>query len=435
MKIRSLAFGMADFFADRAGLLSRPLAAERLLAAASRRTGFADFGAEEIAEPLQRLLDACAAEASLSAVGWLALRWDALRFLTNRLRLEAAGRSEPAIAREEVAAPIVITGLPRSGTTFLHQLMVCDPANRAPLVWETIFPFPDGAVNGAPERRAARVERQLRMFGRLAPEFRDLHPLGATSPQECTEVLAHTFRSLRFDTTYRIPSYRTWLEADAEGHRPAYRLQKRFLQYLQYRPGVTGQRPQWVLKCPDHVFALAALQEVYPDARVVFVHRDPLKVLLSVAKLTEVLRRAFSRRVDAQAIGRGESARWLEGALRMVAESQGGSGWQEPICHVHYLDLIADPVATVAGVYRHFGLALPEAAAEAIATALEAEPNGGYGLRHYRFEEHGLDPEEERAKFRPYMRHFGVASEPIGEPRAAGARRPRGEAAASAVPG
>lgn len=407
----------ADSVALRAGWLGRPFSAERLMAVACRKSGLLEFGPEPIEEPLGQLLDACVAEAALGVVGRLALRWDALRFLTNLLYLNEAERQQPEIAGEPIVAPIFITGLPRSGTTFLHRMMLCDPANRAPLVFETIYPVPGRTARA---EREVRVAKQLRMFERLAPEFRGLHRLSARSPQECTEILAHTFRSLRFDTTYRIPSYRRWLEADAARHLPAYRMHKKFLQHLQHLGGESGRR-QWVLKCPDHLFALAALRRVYPDARIVFVHRDPLKVLLSVAKLTEVLRRPFSRCVDPIEIGRTESERWLEGAERMMAEHR-ESGAADSIFHVHYLDLVADPAAAVTALYRHFGLVLPAAAAEAIRRADAAQPGGGYGPRRYRFAEHGLDAAAEREKFRPYMLHFGVTPESV---EAAEKLRPR----------
>src|SRR5208337_341980 len=147
--------------------------------------------------------------------------------------------------------------------------------------------------------------------GWLAPAFQALHPLEAISPQECSEITAHVFRSLRFDTNYHIPSYRAWLDADPVGHLPAYQFHRRFLQHLQHQAGPRASPPRWVLKCPDHLFALEAIRAVYPDARLVFVHRDPVKVLLSVARLTEVLRRPFTRDLDPRTIGRDESARWL----------------------------------------------------------------------------------------------------------------------------
>src|SRR5205814_2189525 len=136
----------------------------------------------------------------------------------------------------------------------------------------------------------------------------------------------------RSDTTYRIPSYRRWL--DETGHLEAYRFHKRFLQHLQHQIPDGGR---WVLKCPDHVFALDAIRAVYPDARLVFVHRDPLAVLLSVARLTETLRRPFTRSMDKAEIGRQDSDRWLAATELMIAAAQ-EKRFAEPIFHVQYLD-------------------------------------------------------------------------------------------------
>jgi Sulfotransferase family len=388
----------ADGVADALGLLRRPLQVEPLLSLARRRTGLDEFGDTSFIDPLRRLLAACVDEAALSLVGRTATRWDVVRFLTNLLHFRDAEARDPDILRQPIERPIFITGLPRSGTTFLHRLLLEDPDNRAPRVWQTIYPYPPRRGRDV---RPARVARQLRAFERLAPEFRALHPLDATSPQECSEITAHVFRSLRFDTTYRIPGYRHWL--DQASHGPAYRFHRRFLQHLQHQaPGA-----RWVVKCPDHLFALDAIRTEYPDARLVFVHRDPVKVLLSVAKLTEVLRRPFTRRLDPREIGRQESARWLEGTRRMEAVGD-DAGLPEPIHHVHHTDLVADPVGTVAALYRHFGLALQPGVAAAVEQYVRQRPNGGYGPRDYRFEDHGLQAGEEREKFRGYVQRFGI---------------------------
>jgi hypothetical protein len=409
----------ADVVADRVGWLRRPLVAEKLMRAAQLRAGLDDFGDLTFVDPLQRLLDALASQACLSVVGRIAAKWDAVRFLTSLLRLRAAEALAPEILRERIDRPIFITGLPRSGTTFLHRLMLADPANRAPLVWQTIYPYQQA---GGADRRVAQVNSQLKAFERLAPEFRGLHPLYATSPQECSEITAHVFRSLRFDTTYHVPSYRAWL--DGAGHVPAYRFHKRFLQHLQYQVAAGARRPgSWVLKCPDHVFALDAIRAVYPDARLVFVHRDPVSVLLSVAKLTEVIRTPFTRRIDPIAIGRQESARWLEGAFQMIRVAREPAR-HTPICHVQHLDLITDPLATLAGVYRHFDLPLSVEAEICIDRTIERHPNGGYAPHAYRFEDHGLDAAAERAKFREYMIEFGI--QPEGTARRAGSGRVAG---------
>lgn len=406
MNVQATVLSLADAMADRLGVLRRKLRAEDLLRIARHRAGADDFGDMSFLDPLQLLLDACVEEASLSVVGRLALRWDSVRFLINLLRFRTAERLSPAIAHQPIERPIFITGLPRSGTTFLHRLMMADRNNRAPLVWQTIYPFPPG---DGPDRRVARVTQQLRAFERLAPQFHGLHPLFATSPQECSEITAHVFRSLRFDSTYRIPSYRTWL--DATGHVPAYQFHKRFLQHLQAQDAAAGFAPgRWVLKCPDHVFALDAIRTVYKDARLVFVHRDPVNVLLSVARLTEVVRAPFTRRLDPIEIGRQESARWLEGTRRMIG-AEAAVPLAEPICHVHHVDLITDPVATVESVYRHFGMTLRLDASARMERRVERQPTGGYAPHVYRFEDHGLDGTAERAKFRDYMVRFGIQPE------------------------
>lgn len=418
MILQTSVLELADGVAAALGLLRRPLDDGALLGLARRRSGLDDFGDLSFTEPLRQLLAACTGEASLGLVGRMATRWDVLRFLTNLLALRAAEQRDPAIGEAAIERPIVITGLPRSGTTFLHRLLLADPHNRAPRVWQTIYPYPlSEPRRGADTDRPARVARQLRAFERLAPEFRALHPLDAHSPQECSEITGHVFRSLRFDTTYHVPSYRAWL--DAAGHLPAYRFHRRFLQHLQHQaPG-----GQWVLKCPDHLFALDALAAVYPDARLVFVHRDPVKVLASVVKLTEVLRRPFTRRIDRHAIGAQESARWHDGAQRMMRAGR-DARLAQPIHHVHYRALVADPLGTVAALYRHFGLVLePDAGAE-IAQYAGREPNGGYGPRSYSFAEYGLDAATEREKFRGYMSHFGVDPEDTAEDGAGRPTRP-----------
>jgi hypothetical protein len=404
LTITTTALRMTDKVAACLGLLDQPLAPDSLIRSAQQRTGLSDFGDASVIGPLTRLLNACSTESVLSVVGRSATKWDVVRFLTNLLLVQEAATRRPDIAEAPIRRPIFITGLPRSGTTFLHRLMLTDPANRAPAVWETIYPSP---VAGTRAQRIARVAGQLKTFERLAPEFRALHPLEATSPQECSEITAHVFRSLRFDTTYHIPSYSNWLDADVVRNQPAYRFHKRFLQYLQDQDGVESR---WVLKCPEHLFALQAIRSVYPDARLVFVHRDPLKVLLSQARLTEVLRRPFTRHLDPQTLGPHESRRWLDGTKRMIAVGD-DAGFPDAICHVHHMDLIAAPVSTVAGVYRHFGMTLPQQAASAIEDYVAAKPKGGYGAHTYHFEDHGLDEQQERAKFRPYMVRFGVTAE------------------------
>ena len=376
------------------------LSAPALIEAAVRRSGLSDFGPDDIEEPLARFVEACEGEADLSMFGRLSTRWDCLRLLINLLILTDAEREDPTILKRPVDQPLFVMGLPRSGTSFLHALLAEDPLNTAPRCWQTIYPVPHHPAQG---RRSGpkQVERQFSIFRRLAPEVKKLHPFDAYSPQECTEITAHSFRSLRFDITYEIPSYRRWLKAT--GHAAAYRLHRRFLQHLQ------GDQPRrWVLKSPDHVFALDDLHRAYPDARVVFVHRDPLEVLPSVAKLTEVLRRPFTRTIDRETIGRQISGDWAWGAARIVAVDADRLWPTSQIHHVHYKDLIARPVETVQSLYGRFGQVLTGEARARMEQLVALKPDGGYGRNAYRFEDFGLDPKAERRRFGSYMSRFRV---------------------------
>ncbi|HXC11763.1 MAG TPA: sulfotransferase [Stellaceae bacterium] len=390
------------------GVLARwrqPPIAGHLIDKARRRTGLNDFGDIPFEYPMRKLLRACREEAALSLFGGAAIRWDTVRFLENLLRLRDEEKCSPEILDQQVAAPLVIAGLPRSGTTFLHGLLIEDRQNIVPRVWQLIHPYPARSKRAAADRRQRRVARQLRMFQILAPQFRRLHPIEASSPQECSEITAHIFASLRFDTTYRIPSYRRWL--DGTGHLDAYRFHRRFLQHLQHQRSHAGR---WVLKCPDHIFALGALRSVYPDANLVFVHRDPVAVLASVARLTEVLRRPFSRHVDRLDVGREDSDRWLAAAELMI-EAADEARFEQPIFHIHYPDLVSDPAGTVAALYRHFGRVLDPDATVRIKRRVSANPNGGYGRRRAQLEDYGLDPAREHQRYARYMARFGIGPE------------------------
>ncbi|HTW26309.1 MAG TPA: sulfotransferase [Acetobacteraceae bacterium] len=429
MTLVARAFQIADRAADALGIGAQPTRLESLLAAAERRSGVAGSTPDHIEAPLRALLHAYETEADLSLFGRMAVRWDMVRFLANLMRLHEEERRDPALLSQPIEAPLLITGLPRSGTTFLHGLLAEDPGNLVPRCWQTIFPYPLPGERPGSDARARRVDRQLRGFTRIAPEFRGVHPLDSRTPQECTEITAHSFMSLRFDTTHHIPSYRRWL--DATGHESAYRMHRRFLQHLQAQAiGATapGSR-RWVLKSPDHVFAFDALSIVYPDARLVFVHRDPLKVLPSVAKLTEILRAPFTRRIDRRQIGQQVGDHWARGVAAMMDADRRELFPHGRVLHLHYRELVAAPVETVARLYRHFGMEFTPEARGRIADAVRSRPQGGYEHQAYRFEEHGLDVACERERFAAYTAHFAVETE-MDAPRPSPPRGGRGVAAA-----
>lgn len=390
----------ADSAAEILGFKPKPLDAGLMVKSAEKAAGrtFRDLS---FFRPLCILLKSYNEESSLSLFGGLAVKWDIARFLGNVLRLEAEEEAHPEILDEVIARPIFITGLPRSGTTFLHTLLGQDTQNRVPLSWQTIYPYPEKR-DARRDGRRARVDQQLRMFERLSPGVSKLHPMAAITPQECTEITAHVFQSLRFDTTHYVPSYQNWLIE--EGHSAAFRFHKKFLQHLQHQQG----RGQWVLKCPDHVFTLDAILEVYPDAQFVFVHRDPMSVLPSVAKLTEMLRAPFTRKLDTMQIGRQVCERWVEGA-DLIAGDQARHTAQD--FHIHYRTLVSQPEAAVEQLYAHFGIEFSATARAAVRRFVQNKPRGGYGVNRYDFAQAGLDPATLYERFHPYMTAFGIEHE------------------------
>jgi hypothetical protein len=350
VRTRSRLLPVAEMAAQLISVHAKRLEFDAFVGALPNGSDSAGLARDDLDDPLRVLLQAYRDEAALSALGRLAVAWDIKRYLTNLRRLQDEEAHTPDIATEQIRAPVIITGLPRSGTTFLHNLLAEDPANQALRCWQAIYPYPDSTRPDGDDRRPRRVDRQLGSFALLAPAFRSLYPLDGRSPQECTEVTAHVFQSLRFDATHHVPSYRRWL--DGSGHLPAYRFHKRFLQHLQRQ----GDRRRWVLKSPDHVFALDALSSVYPDARIVFMHRDPLKVLPSVAQLTEILRTPFTTRIDRRQIGDQIMTDWALGARTMIDADRHGRFAPARIFHLHHGDLVSRPLDAVRRLYAHFGL-------------------------------------------------------------------------------
>jgi hypothetical protein len=388
----SAAFGIADAVVPKALLPSiRP---DALIEAAGTNP------APGAREGLQQLITAIDADSKLTFFGNISLRWDMIRLLRNAQTVEDAQRN-PAIAGAPVQAPIFILGLPRSGTTFLHSLLAEDGDNQVPRNWQTIYPGerPRDFVPQT-DQRVRAVDKQLKLFAGLAPGFAAMHPITADSPQECSEITAHVFQSLRFDTTFRVPSYLEWVEA--YGHHEAFAFHKRFLQYLQ-----AGVPSRWVLKCPDHTFSLEAIMAVYPDARFVVVHRDPIAVLGSVAHLTEVLRKPFLSNVDPAEVGAQVGARWIEGANFLLEFDRRPDIEPARKIHIHYAELTRSPLAVIERIYSQFGLPLRTQAVEAISAKISARPHGGYAKHApYSLETFKLSPQNLQTQFAPYVSQY-----------------------------
>ena len=374
---------------------------ESLLEAARRQTGLDDFGNPPFGEALRRFLASAESEARLNFMGRMATRHDSIRLLANRLLMEEDRKRNPGIVEEQIRRPIIITGLPRTGTTLLHALLALDPANRAPQTWETVYPSPPPeAASYATDRRIEQVDGQIRWFHRLAKGFNRIHPVGARLPEECLVIFSASFLSYQFETTHRLPSYLEWLEG--QDLRPAYEVHRRFLQHLQWR--CPGER--WVLKAPAHMFDFAAMFATYPDACVVMTHRNPLEVTASNSSLTASLRSAFSDEVDPLEVGPECSRRWAEAIYRALRSRDQGCAPAERFLDLYYVDLLADPIGTVRKVYDHFELPFPEGMEERLREFLGRNRKDRFGKHDYSLERFGLDLDEETKRYAAYRERF-----------------------------
>jgi len=386
-------------------LLGRPamvrFQSKDFLEIARRQAGLSDFGDPSFLDPLRRLIESLATEAQLNPVGLLATQHDLIRLLVNRLKMEEDRKRNPGIAEEEIRRPIIITGLPRTGTTLLHGLLALDPASRVPQTWETMYPSPPPeAATYHTERRIGQVDRQIFWFHRLVKGFNKIHPIGARLPEECLVIFSHSFLSYQFETIHRLPSYLDWLKI--QDLRPAYEVHRRFLQHLQWR----CPRERWVLKAPAHMFDFEAMFWAYPDACVVMTHRDPIDVTASNASLTATLRAAFSDDVDPFEVGPECSQRWAEAIGKALSSRDRGCAPAERFLDLYYVDLLADPVSAVRKVYAHFELRFPEELKERIQEFLHQNPKDRHGKHHYSLEEFGLNLEEETRRYSSYRERF-----------------------------
>lgn len=377
---------------------------EEMMAAALKRAGRRRFEDRSFFHPLQRLIRSCNTESDLNALGRNAVKFEIRRSLHNLLEFERRERDHPELLTRAIERPVFITGMPRSGSTFLHRLLVRDPAVAAPLSWRLVHPHPSSTGRLGEGWSRAKVQAQFYLMRFLAPELNALHEVAAGEPEECTDITAQVFQSLRYDSVYRVPSYQSWLQH--HGHVEAYRFHKRFLQHLEHLEAGAARR-RWMLKSPDHVFALDDIRAVYPDAIWVFIHRDPVAVLASVARLTEVLRRPFAHHVDRQEIGQQVCASWLDGAERMMRTA----AQSDSILHLHYREIIAGPEQAAQRLFRHCGHASSAEAARRMRKWLGKRSNRSHRSRQYDLASFGLDPNTLRSQFKRYTDAFDIELE------------------------
>jgi hypothetical protein len=390
--------------ATRLGLRPVALEPDALIKSAVRKAGCSDFGGDEFREGLRRFLGSAEQEAELTLLGRLMVRGYTIDNLVNRLRVVDWRKGHPEIAREEIIAPLFIIGLPRTGTTILHGLLEQDPANRSPLSWEVQHPVPPATPEtGADDPRIATMQKTLEQLFDLVPGFEAMHPMSATSPEECVAVFTQCFMSVQLQVQFNVPSYQAWV--DDTDMQSAYEYHKRFLQHLQ-SGGVRGAR--WVLKSPAHLNNIETLLQVYPDARIVHTHRDPIKVCASVASLTAMLRGAGTDHIDLHAIGRQQLDWWAKLVNQALDQRKRFADRGAQFFDVRLRETVADPIDVVRRMYSHFDYDLSDAVDERIRAFMANNPREKHGLHRYAPEDFGIDPIRDREPFEDYIEYFGL---------------------------
>lgn len=370
------------------------------------RRRLAEEDVEPMREALDRLADALRRERGLTELG----HERALKYVRAQLgRLEQLTQDRaafPEICQVQVARPIILTGAPRSGTTFLHSLLAQDPQHRSPLTWEVEFPSPPPEADHLYDD--PRVARWMEVqSGPGATHTKDLrnpdvqkkHLMGPLLPEECGGMLGAMLRSpSSLWALVRVKPYNDWIY---DSQMPlAYKLHRRWLQHLQWR----APRRYWLLKYPMHAYALPELTAEYPDALIVQTHRAPEEIVSSLASLIGTIRRGALEPEDPGVIGREMLETQAEGMDRSLAYRRRPGA--RPVVDVGYGELVADPMAIVARIYDQLGFALTSEAEAAMAEFIRENPQGKAGQHHHSLQAYGLDVAEVRGRMADYVRAF-----------------------------
>jgi hypothetical protein len=384
-----------------AGALHR----DQLMARAVAQTGFDDFGDVPFVDALDVLIESLERDAGLEGPQ-RELAGDMLcGVLVKRLSLVHDRAVHPEIAEEIVRAPIFIVGQPRSGSTHLHALMACVDGLRAPQLWEMSVPSPP------PERASydsdPRIATVQQMVDAMPEELLVRHPMAATRPEQCNLLNDWSFINQAWMASFDIPTYREWfLDAD---YAPAYEAHRRTLQHLQWRhPG------RWVLKYPKHLLSLDALLHTYPDASLLWTHRDPATVVPSVVSLTGYMRRLNTPSFDPVRFGR-EWAVIEELALhRGLTVRDGGRHLAAMHLDLQYPVLMRGPIAAVHAMCETLGVPFDERSRARVARWIDDNPQTKHGVHRYTAQDFGLDEARLRERFGFYTRRFAIEPERRG---------------------
>jgi len=378
--------------------------------AATARTGLDDFGDPAFRPRLDVLCEALRTEAGLSPQGVVSTHGQLVQLLANRLLVTALIGAHPEILEQEIRAPIIICGLPRTGTTHLHNLLAADPALRYLPYWESlepVLPASEQPGPGEPDPRLARTEAGLEYLNAALPHFRRMHEMTTWHAHEEIQLLAVDVAGMYFETMAPMPTWRDHYRSSDQTEPYAYL--RTMLQVLQWLRG--GER--WVLKSPQHLEQFRALVRTFPDATFVVTHRDPVSVTASMCTMITYSARLSLAEVDPPAIA-GYWARRIEDLLRACTDDREILPADHSI-DVRFSDLLADQEAVVREIYDLAGQELSDASLAAMHQFAEAHPRGRHGTVAYAMTPLGLDSTERRRSLAGYSERFGVADDWSGD--------------------
>ena len=370
--------------------------ADAMLAAAEERTGLSDFGDADFCPRLEVLCRSLREQAELSDVGRALAFEQLVGHLVNRLRLEALVAEHPEIEDVSIDRPIIIAGLPRTGTTHLHNLIAADPAIRYLPYWESLEPFP--APGEDDQARRDRCAAGLDIVNTALPEFKRMHEMTVDHAHEEIQILGNDLSTMLFETTFQLPDYAAHYKS--EDQTSSYAYLKRSLQAMQWLRGGT----RWVLKSPQHLEQFPVLLKTFPDATFVITHRDPVEVIQSMATMVCYSARMNCDRPDPLAISRywlDRAADLLNGCLheRDVLPA-------DQSIDVAFDDFMADEHGTVAAIYALAGQPYDERARTAMSRFCVDHPRGRHGGVLYDPRDLGLDPAEIDVRLGAYRERF-----------------------------
>ena len=352
---------------------------------------------------LELLIDAINAEADVHPAAVPRIESHLAEPLRNRLEVSDWVRRFPEIHQERIESPLFLTGLPRSGTTYFQYLFDPEPSMRMLRYWEGKRPCPPPGF--APDTVEARIkecaeEKAQSKSDELSAKIAQIHLSDADGPEECFKILDQTFIDLGKCFSFRIPTYfeRCLSAADMKA---VYEHHKLVLQLLQWR----GQHRRWVLKWPCHLVALEDILTVYPDAKFIVTHRDPMQALASNASLTEMLRRDSSQHVENVEIGQ-QMLEMLQIYLERLVAFDDAHG--DRIAHVHYQVAVEQPELAVAQALEKLGMKMEPSFTEAIIAWRRDNPPGKRGTHSYALENYGLDVKEVAKQFAFYIDRFSI---------------------------